>query len=419
MTRLIRIVVFLLSSAPAFAMPQFLQLYRTDPFRNPAIDGCTTCHMNPDGGGERNGFGRAFESAGKTITPMLRAQFPDHFIYPTSKIGDNVMIHFSDPNNQQMVMETAGVKSLVDITKRSVDGQPAVAANEPAGASTLAASASAPAQEAKVPVDPLAREGAFFGSNVVNLPDGKPQKKGGVDFWVGHRFSQDIQAAGVGGLFGFDSAAAIAFGARVGVTNRLSVSILRSNVFRTISLSAAYQVSRQSAEVPITLQFRAGVDGQHNFGLYSATSANPRQYSPFLQMVATRTFKDRVSFTMSPIFAGNTRNEAAGDNIPGQGFGISHNNTVSLGLGAGVRFLPTVSLVGEYIPRVWGFRGEDRNSPGVSTDRSGVSIGLQKSTFRHTFELVVSRQLQLTPVQVALQGGGRFMLGFNIYRKIR
>jgi hypothetical protein len=399
-------------------MPQFLQLYRTDPFRNPAVDGCNTCHVTPEGGDERNAFGRAFESGGETITPMLRAQFPDRFVYPTSKIGDNVTIHFSDPNNQQMVMETAGVKNLVDITKRSVDGRPAVAANEPAAASTLAASASAP-QEPKVPVDAFAREGAFFGSNVVNLPDGKPQKKGGVDFWVGHRFTTDVQAAGVSGLFGFDFPAVVAFGARVGVTDRISVTVLRSAFAKTISLSTAFQLSRQSEEVPVTLQFRAGIDGQHNFGLYSATFANPRQYSPYLQMVATRTFKDRVSFTMSPMFAGNTRDEAAGDNLPGQGFGSSHNNTVSLGLGAGVRFLPTVSLVGEYIPRVWGFRGEDRDRPGVSTDRSGVSIGLQKSTFRHTFELVVSRQEQMTPVQVALQGGGRFMLGFNIYRKIR
>jgi Membrane bound beta barrel domain (DUF5777) len=349
---------------------------------------------------------------------MLRAQFPDRFVYPTSKIGDNVTIHFSDPNNQQMVMETAGVKNLVDITKRSVDGRPAVAANEPAASSTLAASASAP-QESKVPVDAFAREGAFFGSNVVNLPDGKPQKKGGVDFWVGHRFTTDVQAAGVSGLFGFDFPAVVAFGARIGVTDRLSVTVLRSAFAKTISLSTAFQLSRQNEEVPVTLQFRAGIDGQHNFGLYGATFANPRQYSPYLQMVATRTFKDRVSFTMSPMFSGNTRNEAAGDNLPGEGFGASHNNTVSLGLGAGVRFLPTVSLVGEYIPRVWGFRGEDRDRPGVSTDRSGVSIGLQKSTFRHTFELVVSRQQQMTPVQVALQGGGRFMLGFNIYRKIR
>jgi hypothetical protein len=418
MTRLVGLFVLLLSSAPAFAMPQFLQLYRSDPFRNPAVDGCITCHMSPEGGDARNTFGQAFESGGEMITPMLRAQFPDRFVYPTAKVSDTVTIHFSDPNNQQMVMETAGTKNLVDIEKRAVNGTPAAAPNQAAGIAAISTPASA-AATTRVPVDAFAREGAFFGSNVVNLPDGKPQKKGGVDFWVGHRFTTDVNAAGLSGLFGFDFPAIVAFGARVGVTDRASVTVLRSAFAKTISLSGAYQLSRQNAEMPLTLQVRVGVDGQHNFGLYSATFTNPRQYSPFLQVVTTRTFKDRVSFTMSPMFAFNTRNEAVGDNIPSLGFGTSHNNTIALGLGAGVRILPTTSIVGEYSPRVWGFRGENRDRPGISTDRSGVSIGLQKSTFRHTFELVISRQQQMTPVQVALQGGGRFNLGFNIYRKLR
>jgi hypothetical protein len=85
---------------------------------------------------------------------------------------------------------------------------------------------------------------------------------------------------------------------------------------------------------------------------------------------------------------------------------------VALGLGVGIRFMPSVSLVGEYIPRLDGFRGEFK-------DRPGVSIGLQKSTFRHTFELVVSRQEPMTPAQVAFQGTDTFRIGFNIYRRLR
>ena len=113
---------------------------------------------------------------------------------------------------------------------------------------------------------------------------------------------------------------------------------------------------------------------------------------------------------MVPTFAFNTRDEER--DVPGFAFGTDHNNTIALGLGVGVRFLPTASIVGEYIPRLWGFRGEDK-------DRPGVSIGLQKSTLRHTFELVVSRQLAITPVDSAVQGFDTFRVGFNIYRKIR
>src|SRR5438309_15892 len=118
MTRFLATAVFLLFSVPAFAMPQFLQMYRSDPFRNPAVDGCITCHMSPQGGDARNVFGQAFEAGGEVITPMLRAQFPDRFVYPTSKVSDALTVHFSDPNNKQVVIEAGGTKSLVDVDKK-------------------------------------------------------------------------------------------------------------------------------------------------------------------------------------------------------------------------------------------------------------------------------------------------------------
>jgi hypothetical protein len=135
-----------------------------------------------------------------------------------------------------------------------------------------------------------------------------------------------------------------------------------------------------------------------------------RQYSPVLQIVTTRTFKDRVSFTMVPTVAFNTRDEER--DVPGFAFGTNHNSTVALGLGAGVRVLKTTSIVGEYIPRLTGFKGEFK-------DRPGVAIGLQKSTFRHTFELLISRQQPMTPAQYSYQGLDTFRVGFNIYRRLR
>src|SRR5437763_6841576 len=156
------VIFFLSGSAPIFGMPQFLQMYRSDPFRNPAVDGCNTCHMSPQGGDARNAFGQAFEAGGETITTMLRAQFPDRFVYPTTKVSDALTIHFSDPNNKQVVVEAGGTKNLVDVDKKTVNGRPAGAPNAPAAAP--ATTSSTPASS-EVPVDQYAREGAFFGSN--------------------------------------------------------------------------------------------------------------------------------------------------------------------------------------------------------------------------------------------------------------
>jgi hypothetical protein len=166
--------------------------------------------------------------------------------------------------------------------------------------------------------------------------------------------------------------------------------------------------------MPVTLQARFNVDGKQNFGAYDKEN-NPqlpeRQYSPVIQFVATRTFKDRVSLTGVPIFAFNTRDENRGDDIPGFAFGSRYNDTIAFGVGAGFRFLETTSLVGEYIPRLWGFKGD--------LNRPGLSVGIEKSTFRHTFALLISREFAMTPAQYSFQGNDKFRIGFNIYRKIR
>jgi hypothetical protein len=48
-----------------------------------------------------------------------------------------------------------------------------------------------------------------------------------------------------------------------------------------------------------------------------------------------------------------------------------------------------------------------------------LSVGLQKSTNRHTFELVVGRQVAMTAAEYAFQGTDTFRIGFNIFRRIR
>ena len=122
------VFILLVSVDSAFAFPTFLENFRNDPFRRagvPNMDACSVCHVNPQGGGDRNNFGQAFERGGETITPMLRAQFPDRFAYPESRAGDNLVIHFSDPENKQVVVETAGTKAVIDVAAKTLNGAPA------------------------------------------------------------------------------------------------------------------------------------------------------------------------------------------------------------------------------------------------------------------------------------------------------
>jgi hypothetical protein len=131
------------------------------------------------------------------------------------------------------------------------------------------------------------------------------------------------------------------------------------------------------------------------------------RYAPFVQLVAARSFGDRFSLAVAPGVAFNTRNEDSPFPLFGEG-----DYTASIGVGAGLRVLPTVSVVAEYVPRVAGFRGE-------RFDRPAVSIGIQKATFRHTFEFVISTAQPLTTSQYTVNGTDTFKVGFNIYRRLR
>ena len=151
-----------------------------------------------------------------------------------------------------------------------------------------------------------------------------------------------------------------------------------------------FNLSRQSEGAPATIAVRLGIEARSNF---KDSPSTPVQPSPFIEPVVTRTFGNRVSLVLAPIFAFNTRNEEVPESVM---IDPDHNHTISLGVGGGLRLMDSVSLVSEVIPRLWGFKG-------VVRDRAGFSIGLQKSTFRHTFEFVLSRQESLTTNQTAVQ----------------
>ena len=293
------------------------------------------------------------------------------------------MLHFSDPENTRLVVELEGEKYLVDLASRSV---------------------SSPQTEISVsPSDEFTSEGAFFGSRIVNLPNGKPLAQGGVEFLIGHRFTAPIfDSNSPANLFGFDSSAFVTFGVRVGLTDWMSVSAMRSNLDRTIELSSAFQLSEQDSSGPVSTQLRVGVEGRNNF---------QERFAPFVQFISTRSFGDRFSLSVAPSIAFNTRNEDTF--LPPQFlFGNEFDYTAAIGLGAGLRVLPSVSVVGEWVPRVKGFTGE-------FFDRPAVSIGIQKATFRHTFEFVLSTARPLTTAQYTVNGTDSFKVGFNIYRRLR
>jgi hypothetical protein len=102
---------------PVLARPQYLAKFQADPYRRVEVDGCGTCHVNPDGGGARNDFGAAFQASGTDITPLLRAAFPQQFTFDSVKLPDGVVLHFSDPQGKVVVVEREKQRSAVSLAE--------------------------------------------------------------------------------------------------------------------------------------------------------------------------------------------------------------------------------------------------------------------------------------------------------------
>ena len=121
-------LVFAGCAGVVFAQPYYLNdQLKPDRYRKAGEVTCLACHQDESGGG-LVGFGEAFQREGAEITPLLRTQFPNMFAYPVAKVGD-VAIHFSDPENKTIVIETGGRKIVVDVEKRTGKEVPALQAD--------------------------------------------------------------------------------------------------------------------------------------------------------------------------------------------------------------------------------------------------------------------------------------------------
>jgi len=230
---------------------------------------------------------------------------------------------------------------------------------------------------------------------LVNLPTTLRLPRHKSAFRVTHRFTRPLGEGSFGDLaadlFGFDSHAQIGLEFRFAVVSGGELRFYRTND-RTIELSGQYNFMRQGDRWPVSVTGLLSVEGLNNF---------KDQYSPAIGAVVSREFTERGAVFLHGVWVGNT------NGLPSELADDQH--TFLVGLGARLRVLPTVYLVGETALRAAGHR------PGTTP----VSFGIEKTVGGHAFQVNFSNSVGSTFAQVARGGleDANWHLGFNISRK--
>ena len=229
---------------------------------------------------------------------------------------------------------------------------------------------------------------------LVNLPTTLRVPKYKSAFRVTHRFARPLGQGDFSDLaedlFGLDSGAQIGLEYRFVIMRGTQIGIYRTSN-RTIELFAQYSGLQQKDNGMFGLDVVAAMDGTDNFS---------DSYSPTLGVVLSRELGSHGAIYFEPMWVNNSNplpSELSDD-----------NNTFLFGIGGRLRVLPTVYVVGEYIPRV-GY------SPGVDH----ITFGVEKRAGGHVFQLNFSNNIGTTPAQIARGGFDNedWYIGFNISRK--
>lgn len=246
--------------------------------------------------------------------------------------------------------------------------------------------------------------------NVVDLPTNLRVPRHTLAFRLTHRFGRPLGAGSFEDLladfFGFDGGAQIGLGLRFGLFRGTQVGIYRTSD-RTIQVAAQHELLRDGPR-RVGLSVVASVEGLDNLGLSAAPAPPPvHEFSPSVALVVSKKLGARGAVYVVPAWVGNTR---INPSAPG-----TDEHTLVLGLGARVRLTKTMAVVGEYHPRLAGYKG-DRGS---GDPKSLATFGIEWRVGGHAFQINASNDLGTTPSQIARgqQGPDDWFIGFNLSRK--
>jgi hypothetical protein len=230
--------------------------------------------------------------------------------------------------------------------------------------------------------------------NLAALPTTLRLPRNRAAFRVTHRFSRPLGRGDFGDLLtdflGFDSGAQIGLEFRYGLLRGTQIGVYRTSN-RDIQIFGQQSLMQQKPDGHwLGLDVMATFEGANNMKDSKASA---------IALLMSHKVSKYAAFYVEPIFVANSNTV----NVDPE------NNTTMIGLGGRLRIRPAMYLVGEFTPRVAGYK------PG--TDQG--SFGVEFRTGGHLFQINFSNGFNTTLRQIS-QGGiarDQWFIGFNIARK--
>jgi hypothetical protein len=212
----------------------------------------------------------------------------------------------------------------------------------------------------------------FHSTQAIVLPTAEPLDRGMLLFEISHRFLPRF-SDGHEAMWGLDGPANIRFGLGYGLSERLTVTIGRSNLRDNYDLSFKYDLLHSDAgPFPMAAALQLGT--AWNTSVPQRDAGNDRNFQQFAQFIVNAAFSERLSVGLVPSYLHNYDINA--DNA---------DHEMTLGIYSRFQTTRIMALLAE-----WNLAKE---SYYYSSDP--VSLGLELETGGHFFKMVASNSTEL------------------------
>lgn len=245
---------------------------------------------------------------------------------------------------------------------------------------------------------PIAAQEIFHSTQTANLQTTETLRAGNLLFEISHRFGVPV-AEGLDELFGFDGPSNIRFGLSYAPSDKVLLSLLRTNDEDNLELHAKVILAEGgSGSMPFKLGVLGGGAWNSQPVLLAGVEDNELQF--YAQLLANVLMGDRLAVGLVPTFLRNPRLRD-----------VEADNAIALGIQAQWYAAPAVSFLAEWLIT------EARAGQAYDTGTFGVEF----ETRGHFFKILFTNQSRINATQVL--GGAavpfefdQLRVGFNITR---